>query len=511
MAEKILNTRIITKNADYSAWETSQLELKRGEIALARLTTILPDGGEQVNYIAKVGNDCAFGDAAWLYAKASDVYAWAKKSSLDVADIPELQLTSTALGKVNEKFTTVDGQIGALNTFKDTTVPGTYETIANVDLVRNRVTTVEGQIAIIQGTEDTAGSLAKVLKDAKEYAKTYTDTAVGDERTRAEGIEANLQAAIDTINNAETGILKVAKDYADTAVAGEKSRAEAAESKLAGDIAKNATAISDEATRAQGVESGLNTRLTTAESDIDSLQAKLADVTTVMDFRGAVSSKPAVDGYQNGDVIVVTDGEDKGKEFVLSDGVWVEFGYTDANTAAISDLQGRMTTAEGKISTLESQVADRYTKAESDAKFETIANADLIRNRVQTIEDDYLKAVDKKAITDRLDAAESDIGTLEGKVASLESIDNATQAELDAYKVEVTNAIAAAVAEAKKYADDNDADTIYDDTELAGRVTTAEGKIATLEAASAKHISVKDDNKMYLGEDVIIFDCGGAE
>ena len=115
------------------------------------------------------------------------------------------------------------------------------------------------------------------------------------------------------------------------------------------------------------------------------------------------------------------------------------------------------------------------------------------------------------------------------KVAALEAVDNATQAELDAYKDVVTAAIAAGVKEAKDYADAQDADTIYDDsalaarvkaieddylveadkyddtdvkarikaieddylktadkyddTALAGRVTTAEGKIADLEAA----------------------------
>ena len=90
------------------------------------------------------------------------------------------------------------------------------------------------------------------------------------------------------------------------------------------------------------------------------------------------------------------------------------------------------------------------------------------------------------------------------KVAALEAVDNATQAELDAYKEVVTAAITAGVKEAKDYADAQDADTVYDDTELAGRVsaieadylktadkyddtalagrvTTAEGKITTLE------------------------------
>jgi hypothetical protein len=60
------------------------------------------------------------------------------------------------------------------------------------------------------------------------------------------------------------------------------------------------------------------------------------------------------------------------------------------------------------------------------------------------------------------------------KVADLEAVDNATQAELDAYKEVVSGAIAEALQAAKDYADQNDANTVYDDTELAGRVKAIE-------------------------------------
>ena len=69
---------------------------------------------------------------------------------------------------------------------------------------------------------------------------------------------------------------------------------------------------------------------------------------------------------------------------------------------------------------------------------------------------------------------EGRVAGLVEKVAALEAVDNATQAELDAYKEVVTGAIADALAEAKKYADDNDADTVYDDTALANRVKALE-------------------------------------
>ena len=71
-------------------------------------------------------------------------------------------------------------------------------------------------------------------------------------------------------------------------------------------------------------------------------------------------------------------------------------------------------------------------------------------------------------------ATDTALAELQSAVEALEAINNATQAELDAYKTEVETAINEALAEAKKYADDNDADTIYDDTALTARVEAIE-------------------------------------
>jgi hypothetical protein len=91
-----------------------------------------------------------------------------------------------------------------------------------------------------------------------------------------------------------------------------------------------------------------------------------------MDFRGAIEVLPAsTEGYQDGDVIVVTgtgdadadkDNTNIGKEFVVSGGKFVEFGNTDANTSAITALQGRMDTAEDDIDDLETVVATKLAE-----------------------------------------------------------------------------------------------------------------------------------------------------
>ena len=94
--------------------------------------------------------------------------------------------------------------------------------------------------------------------------------------------------------------------------------------------------------------------------------------------------------------------------------------------------------------------------------------------QAQEIEGLKTRATALEATVNGSGEGESRVPGLVEKVAALEAVDNATQAELDAYKEVVTKAIADAVTEVKKYADDNDADTVYDDTALAARVKALE-------------------------------------
>ena len=91
--------------------------------------------------------------------------------------------------------------------------------------------------------------------------------------------------------------------------------------------------------------------------------------------------------------------------------------------------------------------------------------------------------------TETTEGAGDGVVGLVDKVAALEAVDNATQAELDAYKEVVTAAIAAGIKEAKDYADAQDADTIYNDTALANRVTALEGVVGDAEDGLVKDVA----------------------
>lgn len=96
----------------------------------------------------------------------------------------------------------------------------------NISSLTNRVKVNEDKLTIVNGNEATTGSIANAIKQAKSY----TDTTVTAEQTRAENAEQKLTSDL----------------------ASEVTRAKGAES-------ANATAIANEVERATGVEEALRT------------------------------------------------------------------------------------------------------------------------------------------------------------------------------------------------------------------------------------------------------------
>lgn len=112
----------------------------------------------------------------------------------------------------------------------------------NVSSLSNRVKVNEDKLTIINGNESTTGSIANAIKQAKSY----TDTTVTAEQTRAEAAEQKL-----------TGDL-----------ASEITRAKGAES-------ANATAIANEVERATGIEETLNSNITQLQAQkVDKVEGK---------------------------------------------------------------------------------------------------------------------------------------------------------------------------------------------------------------------------------------------
>ena len=120
--------------------------------------------------------------------------------------------------------------------------------------------------------------------------------------------------------------------------------------------------------------------------------------------------------------------------------------------------------------------------------------------QAQEIEGLKTRATALEAAVNGSGEGESRVPGLVDKVAALEAVDNATQAELDAYKTEVTTAIGEALQAAKDYADANDADTVYDDTALAARVKALEDEERYDETALANRVTANEEAIIDLGE-----------
>ena len=112
----------------------------------------------------------------------------------------------------------------------------------NVSSLTNRVKVNEDKLTIINGNESTTGSIANAIKQAKSY----TDTTVTAEQTRAEKAEQKLTSDL----------------------ASEVERAKGAES-------ANTTAIANEVERATGVEETLNSNITQLQAQkVDKVEGK---------------------------------------------------------------------------------------------------------------------------------------------------------------------------------------------------------------------------------------------
>lgn len=130
----------------------------------------------------------------------------------------------------------------------------------NVHSLTNRVKVNEDKLTIINGNESTTGSIANAIKQAKSY----TDTTVTAEQTRAEKAEQKLTSDLAS----EVIRAKGAESTNATAIANEIIRAKGAES-------ANATAIASEVERATGVEETLNSNITKLQTQkVDKVQGK---------------------------------------------------------------------------------------------------------------------------------------------------------------------------------------------------------------------------------------------
>lgn len=165
-------------------------------------------------------------------------------------------------------------------------------------------------------------------------------------------------------------------------------------------------------------------RIKSHAAAISAIEGRLENVTNVMDFRGAYAELPeivVIDGvqnFQNGDVIVITSGDDKGKEFVCDTDHWVEFGNSDATSTAIANLQA-VTGHSNGLNTGETNHHDWLVNHES-----RITTQEARTTAVKLTDDDVVILTGSGG---------QDIVTLDAKHKSFNAAGSYTKVTTDAY------------------------------------------------------------------------------
>ena len=344
-------------------------------------------------------------------------------------------------------------------------------------------------IAIINGDNETQGSIKKALKDANAY----TDA----EKERATEAEQNLQKQLDILNGNEAvsgsvkESLKLAKQYTDEKVQAEKDRAMAAESEINKAIAiingneaeegsvKNAIKKANDYTDSKIAESNtvINNRFEELENQIaaDENRAKFtAEDTTTIDFtykqddtNGIVLTGDVKLSDSNGNILKAENGGlyasvtmdynlkenaiyfysselDEPKKMVLSSGSLVSNAYYDASKKVIVlELEN----AAGETQHIEIPVADLISGWQVGRK----PGSAVILTKEQVNGTDYLYAdVDVSADKDNLLTKNN--GVLKVSNSASNIIMSGTTS-VKAYLEDLANTVNINKTEAKTYTD----------------------------------------------------------
>ena len=226
MAEKILHTRIINKNATLSEWNSSTLVLKQGEIALAKIASASNGNYDVPTYGAKIGDGTnVFKDLKWLVAPASDVYAWAKLEDPTVDQLPEtlkgeIKALKTAVGEGGSVANAIKAAVEALdeNTWAEEDgikfVTAVGETDGKISVTRRALTADDIptlEIAKINGLQDALD--AKVAKETGKSLIADTEiTRLAGMSTGANKVEASETNGNIKIDGTETVVYTLPTD-----------------------------------------------------------------------------------------------------------------------------------------------------------------------------------------------------------------------------------------------------------------------------------------------------------
>lgn len=333
----------------------------------------------------------------------------AEKALGDRLDVAETNLSNTADAILN--LTTADNDLSnALAT--------------EVSRATTKEAEITAALAVVNGDEETIGSIKHALDDSKHYtdnkianAKTQNAADLADAikdfatkaevDTRVEGIIGTAPAALDTLgeiadrlsedSDALNAINAVLTGKANAADVYTKAEADAKHTAITNDLATANTAITNEVTRAKAAEKVNADAITSLTATVNGVKAT-ADTATA-DLAAEVSRAQSA-------------------ESTLTDSVNSVDVKADQNAANIATLQSDMTTAKSDISGLSDALNSEVSRAQT-AEGVIDAKVDALDSKV-----DGIKTTADKAAADLVDEiarAKAAENTLSNDLATLTS------------------------------------------------------------------------------------------
>lgn len=345
---KTILTRIVNKHASLTDWNNSDLVLKDGEIALAYVETLGTDGTIVPTYFMKVGHgNKKFSELKYVAAPASDVYAWAKKENLAVADLPAAFTGRVDAAEAN--ITNLQTAVNGLTTGNSSVAKQIEAAINALDVTDSAVTKqfvtavteANGKISVTRRALAADDIPAVTTAKISDFTSAVNDLILV-EKNRATAAEQTLQQSIDNINQ---DIFDLPSRFASLEAFQE----------VVADVGSNSQTISNINNDLSEIRGLISTETSNRESADATLQGNIDKKANLSDFntlKGRVDTFLAA-GTEGLDTTLDTLAE---IQKVIKDDVADAAALTETvggHTDAIEDLQAADTAFDGRIDTLE--------------------------------------------------------------------------------------------------------------------------------------------------------------